>query len=295
MSPGSWGLTFTLAVGLLGCAHVSGVAPPGASSPERAAWVAGAAGRLHVSDGGSGEPAVVLVHGLGGDLEVWRAQLDHLRAGGRRAVAYDQRGHGASDKARDGVYTIEALAEDLEAIRRGLGLRKMVLVGHSMSGEVLTTYAGTHPDSVAGLLYLDAEGDTHAYPAAEVSAYAAQVNAPGLDAAGRRAKFEKDLAPARLSTREQVLAALDRIDPPAFGKLFDDMLRFRDARARMAPYHGPAAAIEVEGNQEPDMAAVVLGLPRTTVPGVSHWLQLDDPAAVNRGLDAFLASLGGGS
>jgi hypothetical protein len=44
---------------------------------------------------------------------VWRAQLEHLRVN-RRVVAFDRRGHGASDRARDGVYRIEALAEDLD-------------------------------------------------------------------------------------------------------------------------------------------------------------------------------------
>jgi pimeloyl-ACP methyl ester carboxylesterase len=261
-------LALACCTSLLACAAPRARAP----GPDGMTWVEGGAGRLRVSDGGSGEPAVVFVHGLGSDLEVWRAQLDHVRAF-RRAVAYDQRGHGASERARDGKYTIEAL------------------VGHSMSGEVLTTYAGAHPDLVAGLLYLDAEGDTHAYPAEEVRKYLDHVHAPSLDAAGRRALFEKNLGPARPATRERVLASLDRIDPPAFGQLFEAMLEFRDGRERLAPYHGPAAALEVAGNEEQDMAAIVLGLPRATLSGVSHWLQLDDPAGVNGALDAFLAEV----
>ena len=72
------------------------------------------------------------------------------------------------------------------------------------------------------------------------------------------------------------------------------MFQLRDARRRIAPYRGPAAAVEVAAEPEPDLASAVLGLPRTVVPGVSHWLQLDDPGAVNRELDAFLASLPGG-
>jgi hypothetical protein len=88
-----------VAAALLACAahHGGAGAPPAA---ERFTWVEGKAGRLRVSDGGAGGIPVVLVHGLGSDLAVWRAQLDHLRAG-RRAIAYDQRGHGRSEKARD--------------------------------------------------------------------------------------------------------------------------------------------------------------------------------------------------
>jgi pimeloyl-ACP methyl ester carboxylesterase len=78
---------------------------------------------------------------VGADLEVWRPQLDHLRAT-RRVIAYDQRGHGESEKARDGAYNLEALVADLEAVRRALGLERMVLVGHSMSGPLSPSTPG---------------------------------------------------------------------------------------------------------------------------------------------------------
>ncbi len=275
---------------LLACAAQRPAPPAGAPAAERIAFVEGGAGRLRVSDGGAGGTPVVFVHGLGGDLEVWRSQLDHLRATGRRAVAYDQRGHGQSDRARDGVYGYDALADDLEAVRAALGLGRIVLVGHSMSGGVLTTYAGRHPDLVAGLVYLDAVGDFHAYPATAVQPYRDRMVAAGATAAGRRAAFDPDLRPpARPATREKVLAALDRVDPVAFARLAAAMFDLRDARERFAPYRGPAAAVEVPAEPTPDSASAVLGLARTVVPGVSHWLQLDDPAAVNREIDAFLA------
>ena len=114
---------FALPLALAALAACAGSRPPPQGAAERFLSVEGGAGRLRVSDGGSGEPAVVFLHGLGSDLEAWRAQLDHLRLG-RRAVAYDQRGHGGSDPARDGVYTVEALAADLGAVVRALGLRR---------------------------------------------------------------------------------------------------------------------------------------------------------------------------
>ncbi len=283
-----------VACGLLLLACSARRAPPASTGPsggaERIIFVEGTAGRLRVSDGGSGGTPVVLVHGLGSDLEVWRAQLDHLRAG-RRAIAYDQRGHGGSERARDGVYTIEALADDLEAVRRALGLERMVLVGHSMSGQVLTTYAGARPDRVAGLFYLDALGDAHAFPRAEVAAVVARETAPTFGAADRRAAFDDMLKEAKPATRQQVLASLDRIDPPAFGLLRKAMFELVDAAARYAPYHGPAVALEEGDRAWPGSASAVLGVRRIAIHGVSHWIQLDDPAGVSREIDAFLAGL----
>lgn len=269
-------------------AHRAAAAPA-----ERLRWVQGAAGRLRVSDGGKGGVPVVFLHGLGSDRGAWRAQLGHLRAA-RRAVAYDQRGHGDSDRARDGVYTLEALAADLEAVRLALGLGRVVLVGHSMSGAVLTTYAGLHPEAIAGLFYLDAMGDAHAFPPGEVAALVASETAPGFGAADRRAAFAGMLATARPATREQVLASLDRIDPPAFGLLRKAMFELVDGPRRLAPYQGPAVAVE-EGDQPwPGGAAAVLQLPRVAVHDTCHWIQLDQPAAVNQALDRFLAEVAAG-
>jgi len=276
------------------CAHSRPPSPPAAppTAQERISFVEGSTGRIRVSDGGVGEPAIVLLHGLGADLEVWRQQLDHLRTI-RRAIAYDQRGHGKSEGARDGVYTVEALAADLEAVRRAMGLGRVVLVGHSMSGAVLTTYAGAHPDVVAGLVYVDAIGDFHAVPREALQPAVDREASPSFGAPERRAAFDEMLGPrAKPGTRQAILSSVDRIDPPAFSALRRSMFDFRDARVRFAAYRGPSLAIEAADNPyAASMAAQVLGIPVRNVSGVSHWLQLDDPDAVNRALDAFLAAI----
>lgn len=254
---------------------------------ERILLVDGGAGRLRVSDGGAGEPAVVFLHGLGSDLETWRAQLDHLRPG-RRAVAYDQRGHGGSDRARDGVYTIEALARDLEAVANALGLRTFFLVGHSLSGTVITSYAGAHPERVAGLVYVDAVGDFGAVPGVMEQQLRAE-ESPAFGAAQRAAFFAGMLGPpAKAATRDHVLAALARLDPPAFAALRRSMADFR-VGGRLSSYRAPILAIEAVGAEYPIMASkVIAGATRTTLSGVSHWLMMDDPEAFDRALDPFI-------
>jgi pimeloyl-ACP methyl ester carboxylesterase len=176
---------------------------------EHLSFVEGTAGPLRVSDGGLGGPAVVFLHRLGSDLEVWRPQLDHLRAS-RRVIAYDQRGHGASGKPRDGDYTLEALAADLEVVRRALGLERFVLVGHSLSGAVMTTYLGAHPESVAGAVYLDAIGDFHAVARERLQEVVEREASPSFGASEQRAAVAEALGPrAKPATRQAVLATLD--------------------------------------------------------------------------------------
>jgi pimeloyl-ACP methyl ester carboxylesterase len=278
-----WSVTLLL---LAACA----TAPLAPGAPgERLTSVATPAGPLRVSDGGSGEPAVLFVHGLGSDLEAWRAQLDRLRAS-RRVVAYDQRGHGGSARPGDGGYTIEGLASDLDAVVRTLGLRRVVLVGHSMSGTVITAWAGAHPEQVAALVYVDAVGDFHALPRTALEAASVEDQAFVSDPPSRRRTYGEMLGPkARATTRAQVLASVDRLDPPAFPALRRSMFGFL-VGDRLAAVRAPIVAIEAEGNDYPVSASrVIPGAERVTLPGVSHWLMLDDPGAFGRALDQVLA------
>ena len=295
-------MSFTDRVGLLpaiaalalgGCATsgANPAAPQAASPGERIVLVDGGAGHLRVSDGGAGGVPVVFVHGLGSDLEAWRAQLDHLRPT-RRAIAYDQRGHGGSDRARDPRgYTIDALADDLDAVVRALRVDRFWLVGHSMAGTVLTTYAAAHPGKVAGLVYADAVGDFRAVPREEIEETLRQEASPAFGGAERRQLFSEMLAPdARPETRARVLAALDRMDPPAFAALRRSMATF-SAADRIGRYRGPRLAIEVEGREFPMVySAIDPSAEQVKLSGVSHWLMMDDPEGFNAALDRFIGS-----
>src|SRR5829696_1882628 len=62
----------------------------------------------------AGATPVLFLHSLAGNGGQWALQLDHLRRH-RRAVALDLRGHGESDPAEDGDYSIAAMAGDVAA------------------------------------------------------------------------------------------------------------------------------------------------------------------------------------
>src|SRR5213593_1412920 len=81
-------------------------------------------------DAGEG-PAVVFVHGLGGSVYTWRAQTAACAERGYRAIGYDQRGHGLSDKP-PGPYSVAQCVEDLCALLDGLEVESCALVGHSV-------------------------------------------------------------------------------------------------------------------------------------------------------------------
>ncbi|MGV9709205.1 alpha/beta fold hydrolase [Gordonia sp. NPDC003424] len=91
---------------------------------------------------------VVLVHGWTCSTTFWYPQINHLAAT-RPVVAYDQRGHGASELGRLRP-TIALLGQDLDAVLREVVPegRRAVLVGHSMGGMTIMSWAAQFPDRV---------------------------------------------------------------------------------------------------------------------------------------------------
>jgi pimeloyl-ACP methyl ester carboxylesterase len=98
---------------------------------------------------GEGEP-LVLLHGGFGTLEMFGPNLE-LLAAGRRVVGVDLQSHGRSPAA-DRPMRFEAMADDLAALIRALGLERASIMGFSLGGAVGLRTALQHPDLVERLV-----------------------------------------------------------------------------------------------------------------------------------------------
>jgi pimeloyl-ACP methyl ester carboxylesterase len=106
-------------------------------------------------DGGDPErAAVVLLHGGGQTRHSWKRTAARLASAGRTAIALDARGHGDSDWAPDGDYSLNAFVGDLVAFVEQVP-RAPVLVGASLGGITSLMGVGTHPDLAIGLVLVD--------------------------------------------------------------------------------------------------------------------------------------------
>ena len=106
-------------------------------------------------DEGEGEP-VVLVHGFASTKEVnwvhpgWIATLTRA---GRRAIALDNRGHGASGKLYDpAAYHSAVMAEDVRALLDHLGIARADVMGYSMGARIAAFLALAHPERVRSVV-----------------------------------------------------------------------------------------------------------------------------------------------
>ena len=101
---------------------------------------------------GRGEP-VVLVHGGPGFTSDYLADDLVSKARHRSWFAYDQRGIGRSTLVSDSTsLAAQRYVEDLEAIRKHLGLRRLTLHGHSWGAAPAALYAMQHPERVRRLI-----------------------------------------------------------------------------------------------------------------------------------------------
>jgi pimeloyl-ACP methyl ester carboxylesterase len=109
--------------------------------------------RVHYTDDGQGEPAVVLIHGAGDSSYSWM----HIRkelAKFTRVITYDRGGMGSSDPGT--IPTPVHTVDELNQLLKQTGITgPYILVGHSLGGLIARLYAAAHPDQIAGLVFLD--------------------------------------------------------------------------------------------------------------------------------------------
>jgi pimeloyl-ACP methyl ester carboxylesterase len=115
--------------------------------------------KLYYRQSGVGQPAFILLHGMGASTYSWHAVFDAF-AGMGTAVAYDRPGFGYSERPEvdrwmtDNPYSNEAKVEQLWALMDTLGIQQAVLVGHSAGGAAAIQAALERPERVQALILI---------------------------------------------------------------------------------------------------------------------------------------------
>jgi 3-oxoadipate enol-lactonase len=105
----------------------------------------------YYEEAGTGAP-LVLIRGLGSDLQAWALQVPAL-AKHFRVITYDNRGAGRTG-APDRPYSAEGMADDLAALLTELKIEKASILGYSMGGMIAQEFALKHAGRVENLILL---------------------------------------------------------------------------------------------------------------------------------------------
>jgi pimeloyl-ACP methyl ester carboxylesterase len=245
--------------------------------------------RLRVHEGGSGEPLLVLLHGLGATADVWdswRPLLAQRWPG--RWLAPDLPGHGGSPSLT--AYTFDGFAARVASIIRPNA--HAVVLGHSLGGVVGLALAsgrfGVHVQAVVGL---------------------------GVKVVWTSDDLDRAQAVARrpvawFSSRDEAAARYLRVSGlngllPASDQAVDAGLREQDGRWRLAMdpatfavgepdmarliAQSQAAVTMARGEHDPmntDEQLAALGVPTVTLPGLGHNAHVENPGVSSTLLDA---------
>jgi pimeloyl-ACP methyl ester carboxylesterase len=241
-----------------------------------------------VREGGSGEPVLLLIHGLGATGRVWDGcarLLDHRWPG--RWVAPDLPGHGASARLSD--YTFPSMATALTPAVAGAGA--VVVLGHSLGGVLGLLLAdgssGVPVRTVVALgvkvEWAPAELDrARAIAARPMSSFGSRGEAAEryLRVSGLAGLLAADHPAVDSGLGEQHGRWRLAMDPATFGVGAPDMPRLL-AAAR-------ADVVLARGERDPmntDEQYARLGVPRVTLAGLGHNAHVEDPRATLALLD----------
>jgi pimeloyl-ACP methyl ester carboxylesterase len=175
------------------------------------------------SVGPADAPALLLVHGWGGDGREWSPHAEAL-AGRFRVLVPDLRGHGRSEVPAEGN-TPREMAEDLAALITALGAGPVTAVGHSMGGQVVNLLAVHHPHTVRSVIALDPAQGAHGTEVEQIPARLAEYEKHGARAAASFvAGAFSSQAPAGLRTAHvrTMLGTPDHVIAQAYAGMYTD-------------------------------------------------------------------------
>lgn len=102
---------------------------------------------------GKGDTTLLFIHGWGINKTYWDGQAQKF-CDRYRVVTVDLPGFGSSGRNR-ARWDFDNYAKDINTVIESLGLKKVVLIGHSMSGDIVLAMSAKYPEKIAGIIGID--------------------------------------------------------------------------------------------------------------------------------------------
>ena len=243
--------------------------------------------KLHYEVHGSG-PVLLLSHGFSATARMWDGQIDALSRD-HTLVLWDMRGHGASDyPANPAAYSEDATVADMAAILDAVGAKTAIIGGLSLGGYMSLAFHLRHPERCRALLIIDTG------PGFKNDQARDAWNARSLDTAAR---FDAEgLAPLTTGTAER--ANSRHRDASGLAHAARGMLTQRDAGVINSLPSIKVPSLVLVGSRDTAfliatdyMAAKIAGSTKVVIDDAGHAANIDQPAAFNQAVLAFLATL----
>jgi len=255
--------------------------------------------RIHYTDRGSGDDAVLFIPGLGMREATWAAHAERV-AGSRRALAMDPCGSGDSD-APDRPYTPHTVATDVSAVLDDAGAERVHLVGQSMGGMIAQDFVLRHPERVRSLTLVSSFATTDDWSRSVMSARRRLVEVGGLQLQFA-VSIHMVFSPKAFREQREFIASLQQrlvADPPVVHAYLRqiDYVAAHDALPRLHEIDVPTLVVVGRDDvltsaiQSRELAAAIGGARYEEFEESSHGLIWEEPERFGRLLEEFLETV----
>ena len=247
---------------------------------------------------------MVWAHGLGGTCQEWEGAMEFFQDR-YRAIAYDARGHGHSEKPdKPEAYSQDIMVEDMRGVMDSLDINKAIVGGHSMGANVALNFALRYPERCIGIIPVGIGSGSsdrewwrewwgHMADTAEKKGIAAYVEEmkklPAWGSAFADPQLGKALYQAELTNSPETLASVIRGvqgERPSIFELAPELEKL-SVKTLVVMSDGDAPVVECS-------QFMVEHIPQATleiVPARSHWTHLEAPEQFLQAVDQYVKAL----
>jgi pimeloyl-ACP methyl ester carboxylesterase len=233
-------------------------------------------------DEGEGDP-ILLIHGFASNSTVnWRNTnwIKTLNGGGFRVIAFDNRGHGQSEKLYDPAdYSSPIMAEDARRLLDHLGIAKADIMGFSMGARIAAFLTFNHPERVRSVIFAGLGGNMVRGVGAP-EAIAAALEAPNAeeiksDAARSFRVFAEQTRSDRRALAACIRSSRDKVTPEQLASI-------------RVPVLVAVGTEDVIGGSASELAALIPGAETLEIVGKDHMKSVGD-LSYKKGVLNFLS------
>ena len=245
--------------------------------------------RVHYKSLGTGDTALVFVHGWTCNMNFWRYQVPAFD-GKIRMILIDLPGHGESEKPKID-YSMDLFAKSVGEVLKEAGVEKAILVGHSMGTTVIRQFARLYPKKTSGLIVVDGAMRAPKFKPGEFDKFVARFTAPDWkETLGQMVDGMTKDSPAEV--RQTIKTGMGNVPQhvtvSAMKEMFNPAIWKDDEKIEV-----PLQVIVAKGpNWPPDYEQFVRKIaPHVdyrVMEGVGHFLMMEKPKEFNEIMTAFL-------
>lgn len=246
--------------------------------------------QISYTDHGSGEPALVFVHGWSCDKSYWKNQVPAF-SDNYRVITIDYGGHGQSGTQRE-KFTIESFGSDVVAVLEKLQPNEVILIGHSMGGQVILEAASQIPEKVGALIGVDTYQqftDTTFTP--EIFE---EYTAPFYsDFTSSTDQFVRDMFPENADQNlvDEIATDMSSANPRIAMQAFESMFKYGDKiPGTLSELNIPVYAINADlwPTNETYNKTMAKDFKVSYMPGYGHFIMLENPELFNEKLQEMI-------